>query len=178
MKRLVILAPLALAACAGPLPKPIVDLKTVNDPAAYQKDLIECVTLADYYFQNEASVMSSAASGAALGGAGATAGAMISKPISGSPGLDIGTGAVVGMVGGAYSEARDQERDRNAGAGRCLENRGYTIINAKEVWLDPEMWCRWSLLRTGHMTWKWDQEKLDACKASEEQRRANLALRP
>lgn len=178
MKLLAPILALALSACAGPLPKPVVDMKTVSDQTAYQRDLAECVSLADYYFQSQAGTVSAAASGAAIGGAGSAAATSAVGSISGSPGVDIGAGAVVGLIGGAYSEARDQERSRNMGVGRCMEDRGYALVNVKEMWLDPEMWCRWSLIRTGHMTWKWDQGKLDACKANEEVRRSKLPARP
>lgn len=173
MKRLVVLAALGLAGCVTPPPKPIVDLKTVSDPAAYQRDLIECASLADYYFKSESNATVAAATGAAIGGAGAAAAVVLAGPTI-SPTFDIGTGLVGGFVAGAYADQRDQERDRNLGAGRCLQGRGYTIVNEKEVYLTPERWCAWTLIRTNSLPSTGGREKVLECAAHEEARRAQL----
>lgn len=173
MKRLVIAALAGLVTACGPVPKPVVDMKSVSDPQAYQKDLIECVTLADYYLTSERRATMNVLAGGVATGAAAGVGAAAFGPSSGSIGADMATGFVGGTIAGMIQEPAEQELDRNAGAGRCLENRGYEILNAKQVFLTPRRWCALAQVRTQSLLERSDKA-LDQCAAAEEERQKRL----
>lgn len=170
-----LLATMLLSGCASPPPKPTIDPSSMSDQALFQKDLTECVVLADYFLTSERTNSIAAATGGTIGAATTGTASALSSSILGSVPMDMAAGFGVGAVMGVVAEDRDREIDRNAGAGRCMEDRGYIITNADKTMLSPEYWCRWTLIRTGYMTWHWDKEKLAACVASEEERQRRLA---
>ena len=115
MRRAMVLGLAALVSgCA--LPKPIVDLKAVDDPQAYQKDLIECVTLADYYLISEIETTRKIVKDTAMGGAGALISGSVMGSSSASLAAGMTAGVVGGAIGGAINASRDNEMDRNRGA--------------------------------------------------------------
>lgn len=104
-----------LAAGCMAHPEPIVDLKGI-DPEVFQRDLEECRVYAD-----EVSAGEAAAKGAAVGAViGAATGA-----ISG----DAGAGAGYGGVYGAANSGLGAEREKHVVFARCLEGRGYRVLN-------------------------------------------------
>lgn len=131
---------LLLAACAGP-PKPVVDMQTVADHQQYQRDLVECITLADYYMTSEVHASKDVVLYGGLGAVGSAVSATAFGPMSGSFSADVGVGLVGGILGGMLSASVDQEYHRNGGTGRCLENRGYRVLNTREMLIDPKRWC-------------------------------------
>lgn len=146
MRRLVAFATAALvSACAAP-PKPIVDLSTVGDPREYQKDLIECATLADYYLTSETDMTRKIVQESLMSGGGAVIGGAIMGSASSSIATGMTAGLVGGAIGGAINAGREQEIARNAGTGRCLQGRGYEVLNAKSLVLDPKGWCQSALI--------------------------------
>lgn len=137
---LALCAALALGACAGP-PKPVVDMRTVTDHQQYQRDLIECVTLADYYMTSEVQASKDVAIYGGLGAVGSAISASAFGPMSGSVSGDVGVGLAGGIIGGMITGNVEQEYARNGGTGRCLENRGYRVLNTRDLIIDPERWC-------------------------------------
>jgi len=108
------MALLLLAGCAAH-PEPIVDLKGL-DPDIFQQDLEECRAYADQVSTGEAALK-----GAAVGVLiGAAAGA-----ISG----DAAAGAGYGGIYGAADSALGAEGERRVVFARCLEGRGYRVLN-------------------------------------------------
>lgn len=174
MKRwLAVVMACTLAGCISPPPKPLVDLKAVDDQQAYQKDLIECVTLADYYFASEANGTIDQVKGATIKGATSGITAALPGPGTvGSVGTNIGVGFGVGLFTSAIDNERDAQRYRNMGIGRCLENRGYEVINAKETYIDPKRWCYAVCLKSGDCTF--ETKVAEACIPGEEARQARL----
>jgi len=103
-----------LAGCVAQR-EPIVDLKGI-DPEVFQTDLEECRVYA-----RQVSVAESVVVGAAVGAAvGALAGA-----ISG----DAGEGAGYGGIYGGTVSGLDADREQRAVFARCLEGRGYRVLN-------------------------------------------------
>jgi hypothetical protein len=108
------LAVLALAGCMAH-PEPIVDLKGL-DPEIFQRDLEECRVYADQVSTGQAAVK-----GAAVGAViGAATGA-----ISG----DAAEGAGYGGIYGAAESGLGAEGERHVVFARCLEGRGYRVLN-------------------------------------------------
>ena len=109
-----------LAACAntGPAYRPLIDSKGV-DFNRYEADLRDC--------QNYAAQVSGAAERAATG---ALVGALFGAALAAAAGSgysrnsSAAVGAVSGMAGGAAGGERDQ---RNV-IRRCLNNRGYSVL--------------------------------------------------
>ncbi len=116
-QRLILIAALlALSACAGN-PRPIVDLRGV-DEEAYAADLAECEELS-----REVNVAGGTARGAAAGAAvGGAVGAV-------RRGGSIGESAGVGAIYGGASSASANERERQRVVKNCLRARGYTVLN-------------------------------------------------
>lgn len=96
-------------------PEPIVDLKGI-DPEIFQRDLEECRVYADKVSAGEAMVKGAAA-GAAVGAA--------TGAISG----DAGPGAGYGGIYGAANSGLAAEREKHVVFARCLEGRGYRVLN-------------------------------------------------
>jgi hypothetical protein len=106
--------PLLVCGCVAQ-PEPIVDLKGL-DPDVFATDLEECAAYAD-----EVSIAGAAAKGAVAGAVvGATSGA-----ISGAA----GPGAGYGGVYGATTTGINAEREKKLVFVRCLEGRGYRVLN-------------------------------------------------
>ncbi len=103
---------LALTACAT---KPIVDTKGL-DQAQFEQDLAECTALAEQIDQG-GTALKSAAAGAVIGG--------LFGAISG----DIGRGAAFGGLSGGTVGALSGDQEKASIIRRCLENRGYTVLN-------------------------------------------------
>lgn len=96
-------------------PEPIVDLKGL-DPDVFAVDLQECAEYA-----NQVSVADATLIGAAAGAViGAAAGA-----ISGNAGEGAGYGAVYGGTGSGV----EAQREKKYVFARCLEGRGYRVLN-------------------------------------------------
>ncbi|WP_173979653.1 hypothetical protein [Magnetospirillum sp. UT-4] len=163
---------LTVSACASPLPKPLIDLKAVDDPQQYQKDLIECVTLADYHLTSELQQTYDGMMAAAKSGVGSGIGAVALGSSSGSVGGDVVTGAIGGFIAGQLHAAREQERYRNMGTARCLQNRGYEVANAKQLMIDPRGWCATLCVATDEC-W-WNTKRVDECVPGEEARLERL----
>src|SRR5690606_19138897 len=104
-----------IAGCAAH-PEPIVDLKGI-DPEVFQRDVDECKEYADQVSIGEAAV-ESAAVGAVIG---AVAGA-----ISGAAGEGAGYGGIYGATSGGL----EAEREKKYVFARCLEGRGYRVLNS------------------------------------------------
>lgn len=105
---------LLVAGCVAH-PEPIVDLKGL-DPDVFAADLEECEAYA-----NEVSVAGGAAKGAAAGAViGAATGA-----ISGNAGEGAGYGAIYGGTGTGV----EAQREKKYVFARCLEGRGYRVLN-------------------------------------------------
>lgn len=106
--------PLLVAGCLAQ-PEPIVDLKGL-DPEVFATDLEECEAYAD-----EVSIAGGAAKGAVTGAViGAATGA-----ISG----DVGQGAGYGGIYGGTTTGINAEREKKLVFVRCLEGRGYRVLN-------------------------------------------------
>ena len=146
MLRLITLALVVIVGGCAVIQKPIVDLKAVDDPQTYQKDLIECVTLADYFLTSGTEMTRRIVRDSLLTGGGA----VVSGAVMGSTSSSIATGMTAGLVGGAINASREMEWERNRGVGRCLQGRGYDIINTKHLWLDPRSWCGLALIGDWH----------------------------
>ena len=109
------LSVILIAGCAAH-PEPIVDLKGI-DPEVFQRDVDECKGYADQVSIGEAAV-ESAAVGAVIG---AVAGA-----ISGAAGEGAGYGGIYGATSGGL----EAEREKKYVFARCLEGRGYRVLNS------------------------------------------------
>lgn len=106
---------LLIAGCVAH-PEPIVDLKGI-DPEVFQTDLEEC----EGYAQ-QVSVAEASAKGAAVGAViGAAAGAI---------GGEAGQGAGYGGIYGATNSGLSAEREKQIVFARCLEGRGYRVLNS------------------------------------------------
>lgn len=109
------LAVALVAGCAAH-PEPIVDLKGL-DPEVFQADLEECRTYADRVDSGEA-IVKGAAVGAVIGAAvGAISG-------------NAGGGAGYGGIAGATESGQNAEYERRVVFARCLEGRGYRVLNS------------------------------------------------
>lgn len=110
-------ASLCIALLAGCIahPEPIVDTKGV-DPGAFETDRRECEAYAE-----QVSIGTASAKGAAVGGViGAATGAITG---------DAGQGAGYGGIYGGTSSGLDAEREKKLVFARCLEGRGYRVLN-------------------------------------------------
>lgn len=132
-----------LSGCSLGFPdKPLVDLKTTDDPVVYQKDLIECITLADYNLTSEVSFTQQVVRETLMGGAGSAVVSAIAGGTSAAVASSMTAGLVGGVVGGVVNASREQAFDKYRGTGRCLQGRGYDILNARSLHLDPKGWCQ------------------------------------
>lgn len=145
MRRLlaVALSGMLLSGCALSFTphKPVVDLKATDDPIAYQRDLIECVTLADYYLTSEVNFTQQVVRETLIGGATSAVSSAIMSGSSAAIASGMTTGLIGGVVGGYVNASREETLAKNRGAGRCLQGRGYEVINAKSIYLDAKGWC-------------------------------------
>jgi hypothetical protein len=107
---------LVLTAGCAAHPEPIVDLKGI-DPEVFQRDLEECEAYADQVSIGEAAAKS-AAVGAVIGAA------------TGAIGGAAGEGAGYGGIYGATSGGLNAEREKQIVFARCLEGRGYRVLNS------------------------------------------------
>lgn len=106
---------LLIAGCMAH-PEPIVDLKGI-DPEVFQADLEECRAYAE-----QVSIAEASAKGAAVGAViGAAAGAI---------GGSAGEGAGYGGIYGAANSGLNAEREKHVVFARCLEGRGYRVLNS------------------------------------------------
>lgn len=97
-------------------PEPIVDLKGIN-PEVFEQDLEECRAYAE-----QVSIVEASARGAVVGAViGAAAGAI---------GGDAGSGAGYGGIYGAANTGLNAEREKSLVFARCLEGRGYRVLNS------------------------------------------------
>src|SRR5690606_14202417 len=99
-----------LAGCVAQR-EPIVDLKGI-DPEVFQTDLEECRVYA-----RQVSVAESVVVGAAVGA------------LAGAIGGDAGEGAGYGGIYGGTVSGLDADREQRAVFARCLEGRGYRVLN-------------------------------------------------
>lgn len=105
----------ALTACSSS-PDPIIDTKGV-DMTVYEQDLAECKE-----YSQQVDTKTGTAKGAAAGGAtGAAVGAV--------GGGNVGNSAGVGAVLGAASSALKGSNNKNDVVKRCLQGRGYKVLN-------------------------------------------------
>lgn len=147
MRRLgVVLLGIALSGCA--MPRPAVDLRAVGDVQEYQRDLAECAALSTHYFQSQMEITHAMIGGAAAGGFGAGAVGVATGASSADIGTNMGAGIVGGAIGSAIYATQQEESGRNRGVGLCLQGRGYDVLNAVELHLDPDTWC-WEASRAG-----------------------------
>lgn len=108
--------PFAVIAGCAAHPEPIVDLKGI-DPEVFETDLEECRAYAE-----QVSIVEASAKGAAVGAViGAAAGA-----ISG----DAGQGAGYGGLYGGTTSGMAAESEKKLVFVRCLEGRGYRVLNS------------------------------------------------
>ena len=150
-----------VSGCMTPPSKPLVDYAAESDPKAYQKDLIECITLADYYLTSEVATTNKVVQESLMAGGGAVIGGAVMGSTASSIATGMTAGLIGGAIGGAINAAQENEFNRNRGTGRCLQGRGYEIINAHALWLDPLWWCKAAI---GPNTWAGaSKEQLDAC---------------
>lgn len=109
-------------------PKPVVDLKAVENPLSYQTDMIECRVLADHGVSDYAILAKSTTTNMALGAAGGA----ISSGISGS---SMSQGVSMGIVGGIITApinaAWDTAQQKEELYGACMFLRGYSILNLR-----------------------------------------------
>lgn len=122
-----------------PSAKPIVDLKAV-DPVAYQQDHNDCWVLVQRSADPNVGVMAGPKQ-AMVSGAGS---GLMSAATGGSSSAVAGnvvTGAIGGDIAGPMVQSLLTEYAQSMWIGRCLENRGYEILNAEEVRLTPYMFC-------------------------------------
>lgn len=113
-----------LAGCAtnrgmGDQYRPIVDMKNV-EPGKFETDLAECQA----YARETAGAGQGAAAGA-IGGA--LLGALLQAAAGG--GYSRNRGAAVGAVAGGASGAAAGERNQRSVTMRCLQGRGYNVLN-------------------------------------------------
>lgn len=118
------------AGCSSPRPVPYPNdhFKKVGEEQ-FEKDLAECMALADDYVKSEAGkdVAKSTAGGGAAGGAmGAAGGA-----VTGNAGRGAGVGAAVGATGGLIrggAKASKPSPMYKQFVNQCLSEKGYQII--------------------------------------------------
>lgn len=80
-------------------------------------------------------------------------------------------GALGGMIAGGITGPEKAHKMEQRAIGRCLENRGYFVANAEELWLTPVLYC----LDIGLTHWmSTTEEEHQACIKAEEKRRAEL----
>lgn len=103
-----------LAGCAAHS-GPIIDTKGVN-LLAYEQDLADCQAISKQ-IRTEVGVAKGSAAGAAVGAA--------TGAISGNAGRGAGYGAVYG----ATQSALMGERDKDRVVKRCVQGRGYRVLN-------------------------------------------------
>ncbi|MBI3444047.1 MAG: hypothetical protein HY055_01445 [Magnetospirillum sp.] len=118
---------------------PIVDLRAV-DPVAYQQDHNDCWVLVQRHADPNVGVMAGPKA-AATSAAGAAVVGVATGASSSVMSADIVTGAIGGMIAGPMVDSYLQDIGKQFWVGRCLENRGYEIINADDVRLTPYKFC-------------------------------------
>ncbi|CUW39660.1 exported protein of unknown function [Magnetospirillum sp. XM-1] len=134
----------SVAACAPA--KPLVDLKTTSNPNDYQRDLIECSVLADMGVQANLQQSRASLFGSFGGAAASGASAAVLGPTTGTIGGDMTAGFIGGFIGAQIAAPLRTEREKSWMVGRCLENRGHRLLNARDVWLTPERHCTMLIL--------------------------------
>ena len=128
--------------------------------------MIECVTLADYYLTSETNMTRKIVQESLMAGGGAVIGGAIMGATSASIATGMTAGLVGGAIGGAINAAGEAEFTRNRGAGRCLQGRGYDLVNEKALLLDPKWWYKMAL---GPGTWAGaSDEELAVCIPAQE----------
>lgn len=110
-----LLGSLQLMGCAAHR-DPIIDTKGV-DPEAMARDWDDCEA-----YTEEVSVTTGVAKGAALGGA---IGAVVGSIGGGNASDNAAYGAVYGGTGSGL----EADRDKQAVFKRCMQNRGYSVLN-------------------------------------------------
>lgn len=116
---------LSVVACADQT-RPVVDPTTsVQGGVNYERDLVECQSLARQTSPGEQAVRSGAG-GAALGAAlGAIGGALTGGNIGFAAGMGAAAGAATGAAAGGVSGSAEQEQIVK----NCMRNRGYSVLN-------------------------------------------------
>lgn len=130
-------AVLALAGCGTQ--RPIVDPQTVTDAQVLQKDQQECLALARTDVLRIASDGDTRLVVNPLLGAGT--GALSAAVINTNVGAGAAAGAVGGLIAAPLTTAREEQKILDQMTGRCLENRGYLLLNAEDAGLSPSSWC-------------------------------------
>lgn len=161
IRALFVVATALLAVACAPT-KPIVDASTMPDQTAYQRDLYECTLQARLGF--DAGIVARDEAVQRTITSAATQGAL--QGLAAAP-----FGAAGGLIAGGFTGPEKAARQEQRAVGRCLENRGYRIANAEDLWLTPVLWC----LDIGLTNWvSTTEEQHQACIKAEEKRRAEL----
>lgn len=174
-----------LGGCSAP--KPIVDLKTVGDPVAYQQDHNDCWVLVQRNLVGPNIGQWAGPKAAATGAAGAVVMGAATGASSSAMSADIVSGAIGGFIAGPMVHSLLMEYAQSLWIGRCLENRGYEVINADEVRLTPYKFCMMNCpYQSGHGCGDWaesqcvpgEQARQERLKREREERRAKAGQRP
>ncbi len=171
---------MVLGGCSAP--RPIVDLKAV-DPVAYQQDHNDCWVLAQRSIDPNIGAMAGPKQ-AVMSGVGS---GLMSAATGGSSSViagDVVTGAVGGLIAGPMVQSLLTEYAQSTMIGRCLENRGYEILNVKEMRLTPYNFCMmYCPYQSGFGCGEWAETQcvpLEEARQErlKEQRRARSGQRP
>ncbi|CCQ72409.1 glycine zipper family protein [Magnetospira sp. QH-2] len=136
----ILIAALALGACSTTAyDPPRVDMKTVKDPQALQKDMIECQSLAEMGTDGVGIMMSTTAT--------LTAGSTVASGLFGSANYAAGTagalgeGMLVGLIAGPIGAQFEETMYKNFLMTQCLQVRCHKVTGGKYPWGTPDGWC-------------------------------------
>jgi hypothetical protein len=171
----------------GPIPQPIVDLKSTDDPVAYQQDYNDCWVLVQRHFVNPEIGAMAGPREAASGAIGAGVSGIVTGASSSAMATGVVAGAVGGFIAGPMLQARLDAIGNSFWVGRCLENRGYEVLNADDVRITPYKFCMMTCPdKSGWSCSSWAEEycvpgeeaRLERLKREREERRVRSSQRP